>query len=149
MNSGAQDAQSNNCATATGKLFRGESAPQFYKPHIQAMTLVARPSVPALFGPPRGNSLLLPSQTSYNFSRCFRCQAHISMAPDGPRKRVKPNPNSEESTATEIPPTRIPLPADTTPTEESPRRPSQGAANNTKDHSNRAVRLAIATSRFR
>ena len=71
------------------------------------------------------------------------------MAPGGPRKRVKPNPDSEEPAPPEVPATQIPLPTETSPTEESPRRPPQTPANSTGDHSNRGVCLAAAHGEFR
>jgi hypothetical protein len=66
------------------------------------------------------------------------------MAPASPRKRIKPNPQSEEPAATEVQPAQVPLPADTSLTKELSTTPSNDAANNLRDHSNREVRLGVA-----
>jgi hypothetical protein len=60
------------------------------------------------------------------------------MAPASPRKRIKPNPEGEESTATEV---QAPLPVDASLTKELSNTPSNDAINNSRDHSNREVRL--------
>ena len=65
------------------------------------------------------------------------------MAPASPRKRIKPNPQSEEPVAAEQP-AQIPLPADTSLAKELPDTPSNDATNNLRDHSNREVRLGVA-----
>ena len=63
------------------------------------------------------------------------------MAPASPRKRIKPNPQSEEPAATEVQPAEIPLPADTSLAKELSNTPSNDATNNVRDHSNREVRF--------
>jgi hypothetical protein len=68
------------------------------------------------------------------------------MAPDSPRKRVKPNPSSEVPAPTDENAAEIPLPTGTSPTAESPRRTSQEPTNETRDHSNRGVCAGAAAS---
>jgi hypothetical protein len=65
------------------------------------------------------------------------------MAPASPRKRIKPNPESEEPAATEVQPAQIPLPIDASLTKGLSNTPSNDATNNPRDYSNREVRLGV------
>jgi hypothetical protein len=65
------------------------------------------------------------------------------MAPASPRKRIKPNPESEEPAATEAQPAQIPLPVDASLTKGLSNTPSNDATNNPRDYSNREVRLGV------
>ena len=66
------------------------------------------------------------------------------MAPASSRKRIKPNPQSEEPAATEVQPAEIPLPADTSLAKELSNTPSNDPTNNLRDHSSREVRFEVA-----
>jgi len=66
------------------------------------------------------------------------------MAPASPRKRIKPNPQSEEPAATEVQPAQVPLPTDTSLAKELSNTPSNDATNNLRDHSSREVRFEVA-----
>lgn len=61
------------------------------------------------------------------------------MAPDTPRKRVKPNPSSVVPAPIKASAAEIPLPTDTSSTEDSPRRTSKEPVNESTDQSNRGV----------
>ena len=65
------------------------------------------------------------------------------MAPASPRKRIKPNPESEEPAATEVQPAQIPLPVDASLTKGLSNTPPNDATNNLRDSSNREVCLGV------
>jgi hypothetical protein len=65
------------------------------------------------------------------------------MAPASPRKRIKPNPEGEGPAATEVQTAQVPLPVDASLTKELSNTLSNDATNNSRDHSNREVRLGV------